>query len=200
MSDLTAWAVAGLTRREWVRHALDIRIRIAAGPYLDSWDYSIEWGKAKVLYDLPDAMGAEGVEWKAGDGRLTNCSTLTASLLTSVYPDAPWTMREYGDLQVFKDRLDAGQTDSPIRAVERMGIGKRVDKPTEGKWHLVQGWRSLDPPRGHAFLVLAFDDVNLQVLEATSRRSIGPRYKTTTLAELQREYSKALHWAALSKD
>jgi hypothetical protein len=194
----TAWSISGLQREEWVRHALDIRIRLAAGPYLDSWDYSIKWGTAKVLYDLPDAMRADGIELGPGDARLTNCSTLTASILTSVYPDAPWTLQEYGDLQCFKDRLDAGTWDSPVRAAERMDIGLRVAKLVPGEWHLVQGWRSHDPPNGHAFLVLAGEG-SLQVLEATSRRSIGPRYKTTTLAELKREYSAGLHWARLIK-
>lgn len=197
MSTITAWDIAGLSREEWVRHSLDIRLRIAAGPYLDSWDYSISQGK--VLYDLPDAMHADRVEWTTGD-RVTNCSTLTASLLTSVFPDAPWTLREYADLQVYADRLP-GAPDAPIRAVVRMGIGKSSDG-IPGEWHLVQGWRTFDPktPRysGHAFLVLMDDTGDgILVLEATSRRNIGPRYRRTTWADLEREYSAGLYIAVL---
>lgn len=193
----TAWEIAGLTRAEWVRHALDIRIRIAAGPYLSGWGYSIKWGTARVLYDLPDAMGADRVEWEVGNARLTNCSTLTTSLLTSCYPDAPWTTREYGDLQVYADRLP-DRPDAPIDAVERMGIGQRKDKPSPGKWHLLQGWRSFDPPSGHALLALTLTGYDVQVLEATSRRGIGPRYRMTTQAGLALEYGAGLHWAELA--
>jgi hypothetical protein len=196
---VTAWEIAGLSRAEWVRHALDIRIRLAAGPYLDSWDYDLR--TARVLYDLPDAMRADRVELAPGDARLTNCSTLTTSLLTSCFPDAPWTVQEYGDLQVFGDRLP-GNPDAPVQAVVRMGVGKAVAQHVPGAWHLVQGWRTFEPsgPRysGHAFLVLADRDGDgCLVLEATSRRSIGPRYRRSTWADLRREYGHSLHLAAL---
>tara|TARA_R110002126_G_scaffold36707_1_gene111363 strand:+ start:1239 stop:1844 length:606 start_codon:yes stop_codon:yes gene_type:complete len=197
---ITAWEIAGLTREEWVRHSLDIRIRLAAGPYLDSWDYSLR--KARVLYDLPGAMRADRVEWSAGDERVTNCSTLTASLLTSCFPAAPWTLDEYGDLQVFADRLPS-RPSAPIEAVTRMGIGYPVGVLQAGAWHLVQGWRTFDPDTphysGHAFLVLADREGDgILVLEATSRRSIGPRYRRSTLEELRREYSHTLHLAELT--
>jgi hypothetical protein len=195
---INAWDIAGLTREEWVRHSLDVRIRIAAGPYLDSWDYDIR--KGKVIYDLPDAMRADKVEWAAGDERVTNCSTLTASLLTSCFPDAPWTLREYGDLQVFGDRLPENP-DAPIQAVIRMGIGTNSGS-VPNRWHLVQGWRTFIPetPKysGHAFLVLSDKQGDgILLLEATSRRNIGPRYRRTTWTELGREYTQGLHVAVL---
>ena len=195
----TAWDIAGLARAEWEMLPLDTRLRIAAGPYLDSWGYDL--ARARVLYDLPDAMRADRVELGPGDSRLTNCSTLTTSLLTSCYPSAPWTVEEYGDLQVFADRLP-DRPDAPVQAVVRMGIGRAVQSPTLGVWHLVQGWRTFDPtgPRysGHALLVLG--DPNgegVQVLEATSRRGIGPRYRRSTWSELRREYGYSLHLAVL---
>lgn len=196
---VNAWDLAGLTRAQWLGQGLDQRLRLAAGPYIDGWGYDLR--DARVLYDLPDAMRADRIEISAGEPRLTNCSTLTTSLLTSVYPDAPWTLQEYGDLQVFADRLPAHPA-SPIEAVERMGVGRATVDPAPGCWHLVQGWRTFDPqtPRysGHAFLVLADGNGDgVQVLEATSRRGIGPRYRSATWADLRDEYPAGLYIAAL---
>lgn len=195
---IKAWDVAGLTRDEWEVHSLDIRIRLAAGPYLSGWGYS--YAGPKVLFDLPDAMGADGVELEPGEQQNTNCSTLTASILTSVFPSAGWTLREYGDLQVFADRLPENP-DAPVQAVNRLGIGMIVENLLPGKWHLVQGWRTFDPSKskysGHAFLVLLEHDGSVLLLEATSRRNEGPRYRRTTIMELEREYGDGLHYAAL---
>ena len=194
----TAWEVAGLTEADWVRHSLDIRIRIAAAPYMDGWGYDI--ASPKVLYDLPDAMHADGIEWASG-AKVTNCSTLTCSLLTSVCPDVPWGVQEYGDLQVYADRLP-DEPDAPVQAVARMGIGFVAQGLTPGQWHLVQGWRTFDPqtPRysGHAFLVLADDTGDgIEVLEATSLGGVGPRYRSTSWAELVSDYSAGIYVATL---
>jgi hypothetical protein len=203
---LTAWEIAGLTQDYWCEHSLDIRIRLAAAGYLGGdWSYSLS--APKVLYDLPAAMYADSLEISEtqladGENRITNCSTMTVSVLTSVYPDAPWSQEDYGDLQVYADRLP-GRPDSPIDAVERAGVGTRVDALVPGRWHLVQGWRTFDPsiPRysGHAFLVLADDTGDIdQVLEATSLSNIGPRYKEITFAKLQSDYSEGLYLAVLN--
>ena len=149
------------------------------------------YGRGPVLYALPDAMHADSIEWASG-AKVTNCSTLTTSVLTSIRPDVPWGVQEYGDLQVYADRLP-GEPDSPVRAVARMGIGIIAQGLTAGQWHLVQGWRTFDPqtPRysGHAFLVLADDTGDgIVVLEATSRDGIGPRYRATTWPGLVGEY------------
>jgi hypothetical protein len=205
---LTAWEISGLDADYWEKHALDIRIRLAAAGYLGGdWNYSLT--KPKVLYDMPDEMRANSLEiseleLKDGDNRVTNCSTMTASILTSVYPSAPWSVQDYGDLQVFGDRLPA-HPDSPIRAVERVGVGQRVGLLMPGRWHLVQGWRRFDPNKpsysGHAFLVLADDNGDVdQVLEATSIDNIGPRYKRTTLEGLRKQYPKGLHLAVLNSN
>jgi hypothetical protein len=194
---IEAWDVAGLTEADWTRHSLDIKIRLAAAPYLDGWGYDLS--SPKVLYELPAAMFAGGIVWTTGTKR-TNCSTLTTSLLTSVRPDAPWTSREYGDLQVYADRLP-DEPDAPIAAVVRMGIGQQVEALTAGAWHLVQGWRTFDPqtPRysGHAFLVLADDAGDgILVLEASSLAG-GPRYRRTTWAGLVGEYPAGVFVAVL---
>ena len=203
---LTAWDISGLSIDYWGEHSLDVRIRLAAAGYLGGdWSYSLS--APKVLYDLPSAMRADSLEISElqldyGDNRITNCSTMTVSLLTSVYPNAPWSQEDYGDLQVYADRLP-GQPGSPIDAVERAGVGERVDALVPGRWHLVQGWRTFEPsiPRysGHAFLVLAGDDGDIdQLLEATSLSNIGPRYKEITFAQLQKDYSKGLYMAVLN--
>lgn len=199
---LTAWEISGLDADYWEKHALDIRIRLTAAGYLGGdWNYSLS--KPKVLYDMPDAMRMNSLEiseleLKYGDNRITNCSTMTASVLTSVFPSAPWNVQDYGDLQVFADRLPASP-DSPIRAVERVGVGHHVLSLVPGRWHLVQGWRSLSPPSGHAFLVLSDESGDIdQILEATSIDNIGPRYKKTNLDSLKKQYAAGLHFAVLN--
>ena len=194
----TAWEAAGMTQEYWGKHALDIRIRLAAQPYMDgSWGYDL--GSPAVLWDLPSAMRAGRI---VGRSKKTNCSTLTTSLITSVFPDAPWSSQEYGDLQVFGDRLPA--TDSPVLAALRMSVGKAVDKFQMGEWHLVQGVRRLPSnPKGfsgHAFLVNSLSDGGLEVLEATSRQGIGPCYRQATEDELRAQYVAGLHIAVLRGD
>jgi hypothetical protein len=156
------------------------------------WSYS--FASPRVAYASPGIPSS-----LVGGARVTNCSTLTASLLTSVFADRPWTSREYGDLQVFADRLP-DTPDSPIRAALRMGIAERTEQFLAKRWHLVQGWRSLGSrPLGHAFLVLAGDEPeDLLVLEASSRENgIGPRYKQSTATALAEEYGAGLYLGAL---
>lgn len=190
----TAWGAAGLTRDCWERHSLDIRIRLAAAPYMQGWSYSLS--QPGVLWDLPADMKASSL---VGRSTATNCSTLTTSLLTSVWPTRPWGLLEYGDLQVFGNRLPS--TDSPVRAVVRVGVGVAVTTWACGEWYLVQGVRRgpEDPAgfSGHAFLVLCLGEGVLQVLEATSRSGLGPRYRDTTPEALAAEYPAALHLARL---
>jgi hypothetical protein len=218
---LTAWEIAGLDQDYWCKHSLDIRIRLTAAGYLGGdWSYSLS--APKVLYDLPAAMRADSLEiseiqladgdniyaYLAPPDRVTNCSTMTVSMLTSVFPNAPWTQEDYGDLQVYADRLP-DRPDSPIDAVERAGVGVRVELLEPERWHLVQGWRTFDPstPKysGHAFLVLANDTGGIdQVLEATSRtdnsgRKIGPRYRTVSLETLKQDYDEGVYLAVLDR-
>lgn len=186
------WDAAGLSQREWEWHSVDMRLRIAAAPYMDgTWSY----GGPRVLWELPAAMHVRSLE--SGKHRI-NCSTLTTSLLTAVFPSAPWTVQEYGDLQVFADRLPA--TDSPVQAVQRMQIGAIVNGFVDGRWHVVQGVRrGPDHNRGfsgHALLARS-DGARVQVIESTSLSNHGPRYRLTTAAELWNEFPSALHLAAL---
>ena len=189
----TANDAAGLTEASWCRHALDIRIRLAAAPYMVGWGYSVS--SPRVAFESPGVPSS-----LVGGARLTNCSTLTASLLTSAFPDHPWTEREYGDLQVFADRLPESPW-SPISAAVRMGVAKSTTDFHPRRWSLVQGWRSLGAnPSGHAFLAFAdSDSESLLVLEATSIDGIGPRYKTTTATALRESYPAGLYIGVLTR-
>ena len=200
---MNPWDCMGISQTQWCDLSVDLRVRTAAAGYLSA-GYGYDVAKPRVLWDLPDAFGT--VKALEGGDRVTNCSTLTTSILTTAYPKNPWTLEDYGDLQVFADRLPA--TDSPIRAVVRVGVGERVQRFIQNRWHLVQGVSVTPKPndfstfRGHAFLVRALPDGALLVCEATSRKDatgkrIGPRYRTTTLADLQQQYPADLHLAVL---
>lgn len=201
----TAWEAAGLTQSHWLKHSLDIRLRLAAQPYMDGgWSYSLS--SPKILWAPPAGMRIDKLVYGAGS-KVTNCSTLTCSLITSVRPDVGWTVEDYGDLQVYADRLP-DRPDSPIQAVVQQGIAERVDGPVARRWCLVQGVRELTVENGalasfsgHAFMVRR-DGTTLTVIEATSRKDadglpIGPRYRQTTREDLVQEYKYALYWALL---
>lgn len=207
---LTAWGLAGLDRDYWEKHSVDIRIRLAAAPYVADWGYALQYPFS--LYDIPDAMKADRIEVTESGldnaaNRVTNCSTMTMSILTSVYPSAPWNEASYKKLQIYaEEALD--NPDSPIDAAEAVGVGIRVAAFADGRWHLVQGIRKhvvedgrLTAFSGHAFLVLRVGDL-LHVLEATSLpdssgQKIGPRYKIVTEKQLREQYPKALYLAVL---
>ena len=105
-------------------------------------------------------------------------------------------------MQVFRDRLP-DNPNSPIQAVERMGIGSRVLGFTSGVWHLVQGVRHMDADdfNGEALLVRCFPDQQLHVLVASGNRNggIGPRWKWRTRDELADEFKAGVYIAALGQ-
>jgi hypothetical protein len=160
-----AWDAANLDKATWVALPLGLRIRLAAYPFL-GWAYRYAAPATPYTTALTSGLALEG-------DRTTNCSTLTTTILGAVYPDAAWTSREYGDLQVFADRLPS-YPDSPIRAVQRMGVGSPVDDFDASGWYLCQGWWSLGAkPSGHAVLIEARPD-GIWVLQASS--GIGPTW------------------------
>jgi hypothetical protein len=131
---------------------------------------------------------------RADHEQAINCSTMTAWLLYEVYRGG-WEHRDYGDLQVFADRLPA-HPDAPILAVERRGVGVRVDALDQDGWHLVQGWWRRSPPGGHA-LIAEVRGSAVRVLESTSLGLLGPRWRTTTEAELRSRFAAGIHFARL---
>lgn len=182
----TAWTLADLSQSAWETLPLDTRIALAYAPY-QGWPYRVG-SRPAVAYESP-AVPSSLV---APRDRGIDCSTMTASILTAVYPRAGWTDIDYRDLQIF----DAGRRDSPMDAVERRGVGRRVAAFVPGRWHLVQGWRKKGT--GHAYLVHAATDGTLTVVESTSIRGRGPRWRTTTEAALRADYDAALYVAVLT--
>lgn len=191
MGDL-AHALCGFSESEWLALSLTARIRLTASLYL-GWGYSLRdpqfahWHPALPQSRVRPPFTAS----------VTNCSSHTASQLIACYPRNPWTETEYAELQVFRELLEAGRDDSPMDAIERVGVGNRTGGFIDYSWHLVQGWRSFDPPSGHAFLVYSGPH-GLIMLEATSRGYVGPRWQVTTEAALRLRYTKALHIGVLA--
>ena len=60
-----------------------------------------------------------------------DCSSLNTYCTMASYPWVPWTEEDYADFQVFSDRVDgkagAPRPFCPIEAIERVGIGTRLD-------------------------------------------------------------------------
>lgn len=189
------WEAAGLSQDTFRRLPLRARVAIVSSLFL-GWRYSLTAPR------VPFKLGSLPLGLVTAFGGKTNCSTATAAILMGCFPEAPWTLREYGDLQVFADRLP-GLPDSPIRAIERVGIGSRVTAPVANCVHLVQGWRKIGPNaadfRGHAVLVVVGEDpTRLLVLEATSRDSaLGVRWRETTLDDFRAEFPAAIYFGAL---
>lgn len=134
-------------------------------------------------------------------GQEIDCSSMTTYLVMRLYPDTPWSMDDYMDMQVFADRLPARPW-SPIEAVERRGVGSRVARPeavAPGTLCLVQMWRSLPParPSGHAYLAEVLEGGWVRVWESTSRDRIGPRYRSATWDQLRQEGPAGMVVAAL---
>lgn len=87
----------------------------------------------------------------------TNCCRAVELILVELYGDAVRSS-EHPALMV----MDPSQPFSPVDACVRLGIGERVDEPLAGRWHVVQGWRTLNEyghvpnpspsPNGHTFL------------------------------------------------
>lgn len=202
----TAWALLGLDRDAWLALPMGTRIELALWLYR-GWSYPEEQTTpVAVAYESP-AVRLE-VATSASRRRI-NCSTLTASILTAVFPTAPWDSQAYGQLQVYREQLPAN-ADSPIDAVERVDVGRRfevdVASATGPRWfdgyHLVQGWRSVPPydakASGHAFLVLAVGGRPRLKIDSTITGHQGPRAVGTSWAELRQGYPRALYVARLA--
>ncbi len=192
---MSPWELAGVSESEFRRMPIRARLAIASACFL-GWRYSL------TVPRVPFKAGSLPASLVVEAASVTNCSTLAAAVLMACYPEAPWTLEEYGDLQVYADRLPS-KPDAPILAIERVGIGARVAAPVANAVHLVQGWRKVGASaadfRGHAVIVATDSDpARLRVLEATSRSSnLGARWRSTTLEDFRREFPAAIHFGAL---
>lgn len=180
---MTPWHRLRLTRSDWLALPLAVRLYQCAALY-------VGWGYARTHPRTP--FGAPGIPSSlVTDAKsITNCSTLTASIVMAMRPDRPWSQDEWADLQVW----DASRLASPIEAVERMDVGDVVRYPSRaGGVYLMQGWRN--GRSGHAFLGHAADDGRVAVLD--SGLDVGPRWRWLTPVQLAGMYPHALHVARL---
>lgn len=192
---MSPWQLAGVSASDFRSLPIQVRVAVASACFL-GWRYSL------TVPRVPFEVGSLPASLVAEAASVTNCSTLTTAVLMACYPEAPWTLEEYGDLQVFADRLP-NKPNAPILAIERVGVGSRVPAPVANAVHLVQGWRktgdAAEDFRGHAVIVMTDNDpARLRVLEATSRSSnLGARWRSTNLENFRREYPAAIHFGAL---
>jgi len=137
---------------------LDLTERLCAA--LEAWTEHHYGGKA----DLPsDVKGAPSSLMGTGTHQV-DCSTFTWSVLTQVFPDAPWSVDYYKRWQMWNRKDMWG----PIKVAEELGIGK--DEHGSG-WYLYQVWKG-QWQGGHSFLGFSCGG-RLLVLEATSSRRDG---------------------------
>lgn len=126
---------------------VDQAIRVAASRYL-GWLYAqpgsgVPAEVAELDKHVPPRVVAHHIP------AATVCSVFTAGVILEAFADAAWSTHAYADLTL----QDGARPWSPIEAVVAAGIGREVQAPESGRWHLMQGWGSLAPlTRGHAWL------------------------------------------------
>lgn len=183
---MTPWDLAHLDLDSWDALSLDLRVPLAAVPFL-GWRYCRR--SPRVPYSPCDAYPGAIVDASA---RLTNCSTMTSAVVMALYPRAAWAAEHYRMLQVYR-----GQPyDAPTRAVVDVGVGRRVDALRPECWHLAQLYTA--PPSGHAVLLRAAAEGADQawMLHASSRDERGPTIDRVSLRALRERYP-IVHLAAL---
>jgi hypothetical protein len=123
-----------------------------------------------------------------------DCVRLTYAVLSSLWP----VLLDYhADIHL----LDAARPFSPVEAIEAAGIGLVSSDPIPGRWHLAQGWVSLDPLKdGHAW-IWYHPPVPVAakpfIIQATSAR---PPWNERRTLEQQTARFKHIQWAALQLD
>lgn len=136
--------------------------------------------------------------------KFIDCSSMTTYVVMRVYPEVPWDMQDYEDLQTFADRLPRRPFAS-IEALERRGVGSRVLDPRtapSGVWFVIQGWRRLgdalgDAPSGHAMLGESLGGGRVRIWESTIKSPDGPRHYETKFNDLDDDYVAGTMYGAL---
>lgn len=113
----------------------------------------LDWDARLVL---AFAEATAGKVYGPGGRTSTNCCIAVEDVLALLYGDR--VRQQHAAFMV----LDPSQPFSPADACAELGIGRLVDTPVHGRWHVVQGWRALDgngwvpdpspSPNGHTFL------------------------------------------------
>lgn len=169
--------IPGLTIGEYAGLPLTARIFCAASQFL-GWRYSLKTPR------VPIASGSVPTSLVDPSAMVTNCSTLTSSILMSIYT-RDWTPQDYADLQVFGESLKKFPFgDSPIVAATRQLLGQVVLDWDVNQWHLAQTWNrknaggSADPTGGGHAMLVYFDGEVYWTLEASgnSKGGVGVRF------------------------
>lgn len=180
---------------------LPARLRYAAADLL-GWRYAHTSGAVR----FPRPFGPFGADHPLVDpaGRAIDCSSMSTYLVMRAFPWVAWTDQDYGDLQVFSDRImeEPRRPYAPIEAVEHRGVGSRVRDPEVlpvGAICLVQVWRSLPPdvPRGHA-LIAEVMPRGIHLWHSTDKHGgIGPCTEPSTWDALRKQAPAGMMVAAL---
>ena len=111
----------------------------------------------------PDVPGVPNSLTESGTKQI-DCSTFTWSILSQVFPDAPWSLDYYQKWQMW-ERNDMW---GPLKAADALGISKEGEG--DG-WYLYQVWKG-EWEGGHSFLGFSGGS-RLLVLEATKSQRNG---------------------------
>lgn len=165
-----------------------LRLGVLVAAY-EGWTYHrTQVGAAHGLGSVPRSV-------TGSRRRQTNCSTFLADVVMALYPDAGWTSTDYGDIQVYEDRLPDYPA-SMVGAMVRRGVGREVDGPSGGL-HVLQGWARRWS--GHQMFVVDDDPGagRLLVIDANIGRREAVAATWTTLDALRERYSYETSWAQL---
>lgn len=187
--------IYGMPLRVFAALALEVRIRLAASDYL-GWSYGSPNRFPAARPGLPSQLVAPDAVTGVID-----CSSFGAYVVITATPAGRWDAARYAELQIF----DAKQPWSPIDAIERAGVGTRVDDLPLDEWGISQGWvdARLDDgdgvEGGHFRVVKRLSPTTLRVLESTSRDGIGPRWSNTTIDDLRKKYPAGVKFAQIRR-
>lgn len=179
----------GLDQAAFAALPLGVRIRLAAFDFL-GWRYSRTNNFPAARPGMPAGLARPGVPNLGID-----CSSQGSYIVITATPKGLWTPERYGELQIF----DAKQPWSPLDAVERAKVGRKVDAPVPGRWHVTQRWQDAStadgtPLSGGHFRVSYCEPTDpdlLFVIESTNRAhpaggEVGPTWSVARVSELRK--------------
>lgn len=123
-----------------------------------------------ILDAALELLGHPYTRGAALEQRQVDCTVFARAVVERVYPGALSTSALRRDLVV----ADAARPWSVITGAEQAGLGRVAVAPSDGRWHLCQGWVGLvqgkvgKESRGHAWLWWGGEDG--RILEATPMR------------------------------
>lgn len=151
---------------------------------------------------LPAALAAKRAATVPSDH---DCCVYARAVLEYAYGSEAIRSVPLARWHLWADRPEVGPWEPVLAAVDA-GIGTRVEVPTVGRWHLVQGWRGSverwplppsSPTTGHTLLYLAVDEHSGLVVDSTRER--GPGADLATWADVVRPFRGGVAVAALER-